>query len=148
MSSVEGDEKKPAFMPVFLCEFSRTVYRKSNESVKSLLENIECSAGNAKICPSGVSGFEITKLDHKGLIHVNIGNGWWAAKLAGEVFHYYTKVTLFDLYGLSQNFDEFVLVKYEDYEKIKHFCIKTYEYYQNPNKWVAFDEYCFGIHLD
>jgi hypothetical protein len=148
MNSIEVKEKKPLFMPVFLCEFTRAINCKSIAYIKSLLEHIVCVAGNAKIRPSGLSGFEITNIDHKNLSHVNIGNGWWASKLTGYIIHYYMRITLFDLYGLSQNFDEFVLVKYEDYEEIKHFCNKSYEYRIDNDKYIAFDEYCFGIRLD
>ncbi len=145
MSSIEIEEKKPLFMPVFLCEFSNVIFRKFDTSTKSLLQNIICVAGNAKICPSGVTGFEITNIDHKNLYDINIGNGYWAVNLVGLRRHYNFNVNLFDLYGQSHNFDDFVLIRYEDYKTIKEYCRKFAIKSQDGKIKLYFNEYSYSL---
>lgn len=142
MSSIEVDEKKPAFMPVFLCEFSKTINKLSNIPVKQMLENINCIIGNTNIHPDNYS-FQISNDDHKELYDVDIGNGYWAVDLAGPLYHYNFNVNLFDLHGQSRNFDDYVLVKYEDYKTIKDYCRKFATKSQDGKIRLCFNEYSY-----
>jgi hypothetical protein len=129
-------KKNPAYIPIFVHslfmkleltnENRYDIYKNLDESLKEILRSIKIHGGNMEISPA-LNGYVIVKsIEHKKPVDIQLGNGYIASGLYGELREYNVSTPLNYFLSATENYNDYVMVSYADYYKIHKYIDRIY----------------------